>query len=143
MKKYRIYLFLAFVMMCITSCKSKVNSSEDANQQDIKISTIDTSTTSDEHVETSYLPVTIEYFENVNKDYTFVDIANEIGPNSGITGSGIIYYVWDIDKNVKAKLLFSRSDGKISRIQISGIEEKDVVLYKREDVETSTDATKF
>lgn len=75
--------------------------------------------------------VTREYFENVDKNYCFDDIVEEIGEPNHIEGSGEIYYVWDLADGTEAYVLFSSCD-KIERIHIIDSDKPDELLYKRE-----------
>ena len=67
----------------------------------------------------------------INSDYTIAEVFKVLGKNDGIAGSGILYYVWDIDDGTKAKILFSRSEQKVCRILIADVGKKDKVIYKR------------
>ena len=47
-------------------------------------------------------PVTREYFENLDKESRLQDIAEAAGDYS-IEGSGILYFVWQLDDGSRAK----------------------------------------
>ena len=82
--------------------------------------------------EDGYQQATLEYFVNVDKDYTIDDITREVGTYNSITGSGVIHYVWKLDDGTSAHVYFSANDGKICRIAIWG--EKTELIYNRWDL---------
>lgn len=82
--------------------------------------------------EDGYQQATLEYFVNVDKDYTIDDITREVGTYNSITGSGVIHYVWKLDDGTSAHVYFSANDGKICRITIWG--EKTELIYNRWDL---------
>ena len=57
-----------------------------------------------------------EYFENLDKDSSLEEIVDDIG-NYGVEGSGILYFVWQLDDGAKAKVVFD-SKGRIVLIYI-------------------------
>lgn len=79
-----------------------------------------------------YLPVTREYFEDINEDYKRHNFEHEIGPYDYLSGSGVPHYVWRMEDGSEAYLYFSGSDEKICRITIveDGVE---TLVYNRWD----------
>ena len=59
---------------------------------------------------------TREYFENLDKESSLDKIVEELGPY-GVRGSGIIYFVWQLNDGSEAELVFD-SNGKIEFIYI-------------------------
>lgn len=138
-KKIIIAIMLVF-MVFMSSCKgtkpesdTRENNSEDSTnnakvydnkdkQNDVAISL------TGEGIVTS---LTREDFENINKEYRFDTIIEELGQPSSIEGSGIIYFVWNLTDGTKAYVCFS-SDDKIERIEIITPGESNELLYKRQ-----------
>lgn len=84
------------------------------------------------------MPVTREYLENVNRDYTLAELQSEIGLFQSTKGK---YYAWNMRYDSKAMFTFGE-DGKISSICIDG--DKKVFIYDREySAEIDTVISKF
>ena len=84
------------------------------------------------------MPVTREYLENVNRDYTLAELQSEIGLFQSTKGK---YYAWNMRYDSKAMFSFGE-DGRISRIYIDG--DKKVFIYDREySAEIDTVISKF
>ncbi len=115
---------------------------ENDNELDIVYNTEDhawyyVATGSDSSKEDTYpMSKTKEYFENVNKDYTYDDIASEIGPADGWAGSGIHYDIWILEDGSKASITFwsttEPNDSVIDRIGITYPDGSYELIYKRE-----------
>lgn len=121
--KYIITIML-FCMLFVSACKENSNKENEAQNE------IATNLDSDEN-ENSLMPVTREYFENVNRDYKIEDIINEIGQPDGFRGSGIIYYYWNLEDDVEARIAFSTPDNLIERITISYPDKSFEEIYDR------------
>ncbi len=83
------------------------------------------------------VPATREYFENLDKESRLQDIV-EVAGDYSIEGSGILYFVWQLDDGSRAKTVFD-SNGRIAMIYIAG-ENGSERIYKREYQETGSDA---
>ena len=84
------------------------------------------------------MPVTREYLENVNRDYTLAELQSEIGLFQSTNGK---YYAWNMRYDSKAMFSFGE-DGRISSICIDG--DKKVFIYDREySAEIDTVISKF
>lgn len=81
-------------------------------------------------------PITREYFEKLDRESSLADIVHDIG-QCGIEGSGIIYYVWQLDDGSRAKVVFN-SKGRIYMIYITG-ENGSERIYNRMDQEADPD----
>lgn len=121
--KYIITIML-FCMLFVSACK------ENSNKENETQNEIATGSDSDEK-EDSLMPITREYFENVNRDYKIEDIVNEIGPSDGVRGSGIIYYYWNLEDGVEARIVFSSPENLIERITISYPDKSFEDIYNR------------
>ena len=121
--KYIITIML-FCMLFVSACK------ENSNKENETQNEIATGSDSDEK-EDSLMPITREYFENVNRDYKIEDIVNEIGQSDGVRGSGIIYYYWNLEDGVEARIAFSPLDNLIERITISYPDKSFEEIYDR------------
>lgn len=75
------------------------------------------------------VPVTREYFENLDKESRLQDIVEDAG-NYSVEGSGILYFVWPLDDGSRAKTVFD-SEGRIAMIYIVG-ETGSERIFKRE-----------
>lgn len=127
MKFKNFIVIVASFMMCLYCCSCNPKESDASNETFVEIEKQEDVITEEE-----YLPVTLEYFENIDCDYTIDDITREIGPYNSIVGSGATYYVWNLSDGTSAQVYFSSSDGKVCRISICG--EETVLLYNRWDL---------
>ena len=75
------------------------------------------------------VPATREYFENLDKESRLQDIV-EVAGDYSIEGSGILYFVWQLDDGSRAKTVFD-SSGRIAMIYIAG-ENGSERIYKRQ-----------
>lgn len=75
------------------------------------------------------VPATREYFENLDKESCLQDIV-EVAGDYSIEGSGILYFVWQLDDGSRAKTVFD-SNGRIAMIYIAG-ENGSERIYKRD-----------
>ena len=69
------------------------------------------------------------YFENLDKDSSLEDIVEDIG-QYGVEGSGILYFVWQLDDGSEAKVVFD-SKGRIVLIYIVS-QIRSERIYKRQ-----------
>ena len=69
------------------------------------------------------------YFENLDKDSSLEDIVEDIG-QYGVEGSGILYFVWQLDDGTEAKVVFD-SKGRIVLIYIVS-QIRSERIYKRQ-----------
>jgi len=81
--------------------------------------------------------VSREYFEKLDKESTLQDIEKAAG-EYGIEGSGILYFVWNLEDGSKAKVVFD-SKGRIVMIYITG-EQGSERIYRREYATAGSDA---
>lgn len=138
MKRCKLFFCVVFVMLFMSACgqQKKSESQDVTTEKEENTTNTDTtiqSTVSESPVADSYMPATLEYFKNVDKNYKFKDIEKEIGPNSRYEGSGVCYYVWVLEDNLEAWVYFSANDNKICRIHIYGDSAGTYVLYDRYD----------
>ncbi|MCR5803240.1 MAG: hypothetical protein K6G47_03170 [Clostridia bacterium] len=70
------------------------------------------------------------FFEELDKETSRIELAEELGEHSYTKGSGIIYFCWKFDDESEAQIVFS-SNGKIVRVYVYNSEGEEVYFYNR------------
>ncbi|MCM1288910.1 MAG: hypothetical protein NC240_11435 [Clostridium sp.] len=137
-------IFMMFLSSCTTASSdtgensSEVINTDEASDIDETIGTVEAVDTDEASDTSDLIPATREYFETVNKNYGLASLTKEIGEPTRVTGSGMLYFEWDLMDRSTAKVAFS-SDSKIWLIFITSGESQELIYNRSEEGDDNTE----